>query len=190
MILYNSEKINIFTQKNIKKLSSVKIIKELAKVIEEYESTLNFGYLICPDCGCDKLISYGTYDRYVVANGISASITIKRVMCKHCGKTHAIIPSFLIPHFQHLASFINSIIILAIVKKNKNKELEARFDLTRQLIRHWKLRFEEFKTRLLTYKNLSLKELLQEPFSSDFLQSFYSRYNVVYFSKITNITFS
>lgn len=190
MILYNSEKSNIFTQKNIKKLQNVKLVEKLAKVIEDYENTLNFGYLTCPDCDSDELISYGTYERYVVANGVSMPITIKRVMCKHCGRTHAIIPSFLIPHFQHLASFINSIIILAIVKKNKNKELEARFELTRQLIKHWKLRFEEFRTRLLTYKNLTLKELLLEPFSSDFSRSFYERYNVLYFSKITNITFA
>ena len=121
MILYNSEKSNIFTQKNIKKLQNVKLVEILTKVIEEYEDTLNFGYLTCPNCECDELISYGTYERYIVANGVSMPITIKRVMCKHCGRTHAIIPSFLMPYFQHLASFINSIIILAIVKKNKNK---------------------------------------------------------------------
>lgn len=190
MILYNSKKINIFTQKNIKKISAVKLVGELTKAIEEYENTLNFGYLQCPDCHSDELISYGTYERNVVANNIFMSIAIKRVRCKCCQKTHAILPSFLMPYFQHLASFINSIIILAIIKKNKNKELENRFNLSRQLIKHWKLRFEDFRTRLLTYKNLSLKELLLEPFSSDFLPSFYKRYNVLYFSKVTNITFS
>ncbi len=59
----------IYTKKH-KKISAVKLVGELTKAIEEYENTLNFGYLQCLDCHSDELISYGTYERNVVVNNI------------------------------------------------------------------------------------------------------------------------
>lgn len=190
MILLNSKKINIFSSKDKINKNISECVKQLEFEINEYENTLNYGYLTCSDCHSDKLIGYGSYERNVVLAGFSFKINIKRVLCKECGRTHAIIPSFLKPYFQHESSFIDFIIILVFARMKKNKVIEFAFDLSRQLLRKWKLRFEEHRTRILTYKNLTLKELLCELFYDDFQISYYFKNKLVYFSKVTNITFS
>lgn len=190
MILLNSKKINIFSAKDKINKNICKCVKQLEAEIYEYENNLNYGYLSCSNCHSDKLIGYGNYERNVVIAGFSFKINIKRVLCKKCGKTHAIIPSFLKPYFQYESSFIDFIIVLVFARMKKNKVIMDMFELSRQLLRKWKLRFEEHQTRILTYKNLDLKELLCELFYDDFQINYYFKNNLVYFSKVTNITFS
>jgi len=56
----------------------------------------------CPNCKFEgKLYSHGSYERNVITEEDSFRITIFRVKCPICGKTHALIPDFLIPYFQH-----------------------------------------------------------------------------------------
>jgi len=56
----------------------------------------------CHNCNFDgKLYSHGSYKRNVITEDNSYRITINRVKCPVCGKTHALIPGFLIPYFQH-----------------------------------------------------------------------------------------
>lgn len=157
MTLLNSKKINIFEPKDKINKNICKCVKQLEEEISEYEESLNYGYLICPDCHSDKLISYGTYERNVVI--ASVTYKIKRVMYKGCGRTHAIIPSFLKPYFQYESSFIDFIIVLVF---GKNKIITETLEISRQLIRKWKKSFEEYKTRILTYKNIEFKKLIYE----------------------------
>ena len=190
MIILNDKKSNTFNEKckinfNIK--------KKLAKIEEEiikYEKQINVGYIKCPCCDNDNLISYGSYERNVVVSSNSYKIKIKRVKCNRCGKTHAIIPNFLKPYFQYESSFIDFVMVLLIARNKRNKEIEKKLKITRQLIRKWKKRFEMHKTRLLTYKNLEIKKLIYEVFNREFLKEYYEKNKVVYFSKITNISFS
>ena len=190
MILLNSKKINIFGPKDKINKNICKCVKQLEEEISEYEEALNYGYLICPDCNSDKLISYGTYERNVVIASVTYKIKIKRVMCKGCGITHAIIPSFLKPYFQYESSFIDFIIVLVFGRNKKNKIITETLEISRQLIRKWKKRFEEHKTRILTYKNIEFKKLIYEIFKDEFNNEYYRKNKLVYFSNVTNITFS
>ena len=55
----------------------------------------------CPTCSCPgALVKHGYYKRTVIINGIKQRVTILRVKCKSCGKTHALLPSFIIPYLQ------------------------------------------------------------------------------------------
>lgn len=47
-----------------------------------------------------EFIWYGTYIRHVKFNGQMLELRVKRVKCTHCGKTHAILPSILVPFSQ------------------------------------------------------------------------------------------
>jgi len=52
-------------------------------------------------CGCKGcLIYYGFYCRSVKHYGEKVSLRIQRVKCKECGRTHAILPSFIVPYSQ------------------------------------------------------------------------------------------
>ena len=56
----------------------------------------------CPSCNFEgKLYSHGSYERNVITEEDSYKITIFRVKCPICGKTHALIPDFIIPYFQY-----------------------------------------------------------------------------------------
>lgn len=56
----------------------------------------------CPNCKYEgKLYSHGSYKRNVITEENIFSINIYRVKCPICKNTHALIPDFLIPYFQH-----------------------------------------------------------------------------------------
>lgn len=52
-------------------------------------------------CGCSgSLIRYGSYRRHVKADGAKFPLIIRRVLCQSCGRSHALIPSSLVPYSQ------------------------------------------------------------------------------------------
>ncbi len=75
--------------------------------------------LICPICDSSDLIKHGKYFRDIIDdNGDAISINIFRLKCNCCNKTHAIIPSFIIPYFKLPLNVILDIILL--LKKRKS----------------------------------------------------------------------
>ena len=85
------------------------------ETLKEYESQLNFGYLICPkNCGATDFIRWSSYERYVIYfnNGHIETrlLTIKRVRCKACGATHAILPHGVIPYKQFVDEVISKVL--------------------------------------------------------------------------------
>jgi uncharacterized protein (DUF983 family) len=82
------------------------IIAYLGRNVKEYRrNCLKFleGLdLICPKCG-GKTSSHDSYDRHVhIGEGIEW-ISLFRVICGRCGKTHAIIPDFIRPYKHYSA---------------------------------------------------------------------------------------
>jgi hypothetical protein len=56
----------------------------------------------CSSCVFEgRLYSHGSYMRNLITEESTFPITIYRVKCPVCGKTHALIPDFIIPYFQH-----------------------------------------------------------------------------------------
>lgn len=70
--------------------------------IKEYEKNIKNINLFNIKCSCGKcnLVKYGYYTRYIKYNDKKEKITILRVKCKSCCKTHAILPSFIVPYIQ------------------------------------------------------------------------------------------
>ena len=68
-----------------------------------YDSFLNrlqFHRLKC-SCGHSGCLTvHGYYKRKVKAHGGSFMLTVCRVICSECGKTHAILPSSIVPYSQ------------------------------------------------------------------------------------------
>lgn len=54
-------------------------------------------------CSCDikgHFIKYGHYNRNIKIAGKSITLRIQRLLCKSCGKTHALLPKDLVPYSQ------------------------------------------------------------------------------------------
>ena len=57
-------------------------------------------------CGCQEFNIHGVYERNIIDNNEEYKIKIKRVKCKGCGKTHALLPVFILPYYQTKAEEI------------------------------------------------------------------------------------
>ena len=52
-------------------------------------------------CGClGSLIRYGSYHRHVKTDGAKVLLRVQRVLCSICGRSHALLPSALVPYSQ------------------------------------------------------------------------------------------
>jgi len=82
------------------------IIAYLGRNVKEYrENCLRFIEkldLMCPECG-GKASFHDSYERHIHIGEEIEWITLFRVICRKCGKTHAIIPDFIRPYKHYSA---------------------------------------------------------------------------------------
>lgn len=185
MILLKLPKVNrkIQTFKFRSELYNLNKINIVKREIKRYEEECNYGYIECPCCGSDKLISYGSYERNVVVYNTYTKIKIKRVMCKGCGKTHAIIPYFLIPYYQYEKTFIYRVCIEIINKEIGICNLSSKVKISRQVLYQWMKVFVIHVRYLLTTLSKSLKESLKYLINESLKDDLYERVNKMYFLK-------
>lgn len=73
---------------------------------------------ICPQCAArDRLIGHGSYPRKVCDSHQEFAIRVKRLLCKVCRRTVALLPSFCLPHRHYLAAVIQRILDLRFRKR-------------------------------------------------------------------------
>lgn len=67
----------------------------------------------CPMCRAKKRLKrHGFYKRNAIESGAKIyRIPICRLICSDCGKTISILPTFLLPYFQHTMDFIIRILL-------------------------------------------------------------------------------
>lgn len=121
----------------------------------------------CKNCGYgDNLHRHATYQRNVICEEITVRVTIQRVICPDCRKTHALIPSDLIPYFQHtLETIVNLLELINIKKQSYTTIIKSfrKFNLSFSL-GHISLYVKRFKT------NVSRIEYYFRVFSNIFLE--------------------
>ncbi len=69
--------------------------------INEYLNSivnLELSTIKCPNCLNSNLERHGYYSRCIIVNGDKIRIRILRIRC--CGKTHAVLPSFVVPYLH------------------------------------------------------------------------------------------
>lgn len=83
-------------------LYSSKINLNFSDILNRYESLNIYNNFRCPNCESYNNIKWGSYARtiyYINQSIIKCKvINIKRIKCKDCGKTHALLPSFIVPY--------------------------------------------------------------------------------------------
>lgn len=137
-------------------LNSQKYNTNFKKILENYKSLTNLPYMECPNCKFTNLIRWGSYTRNInyIHNNIVMyeTIVIKRVKCKCCNHTHALIPSFIVPYKTNALD-----IILACISYD-DITLSFSFDT----ITMFNSQFNYFLPYLKTlFFNISKKEIIE-----------------------------
>ena len=158
-----------------------KKLKNLSILIHKYEDELNYEYIECPHCHSDKLIRYGSYKRNIGIFGEYFLINIKRVKCKECSHTHALIPSFMLPYYQNEVSFILLNISSVKLENNKISFVSNKSNITRQLLRFWIKRFDDHLSRLKTTFSYDLNKIISHLFEGIKTREIYFKKNMIYF---------
>jgi len=161
-------------------------------LIEKYENTTNF-YIKCPKCGGKEFTWASSYTRTLkVPNSdedgkITLYIDIRRIKfscecTKDKGKvsTHALIPDFITPYKQHSKQFITE--MLNEKEKMSYKEVEEKYDISKELHRFWKRCFESIHKSYITIllELQGAKEMLEKILSDidDFNEKYYKRFKL------------
>lgn len=132
-------------------LYSKKINYNFTEILYKYESKKYNIDFHCPKCMSKNLIKWGSYDRILISckdnKSILKTIKIQRLRCKDCKRTHALLPSFIVPYKIFALDFIiNSI-------SNKNSFLLTNYDTCVK----WNKQFNTFLPFLKTMMKTSLK---------------------------------
>ena len=148
MIPVNSHHCNIFSDTNPKKSA------DWTELYERYSENLNVFALECNDCHWKGYcIRYGHYRRCYLLDPddlmAGTTIRIQRVMCKHCGHTHAVMPEEIVPYLQYSVVFIYLVLFQYYFTAETVESICMVLKITAPQIYRWKKRFEKQKDRYL-----------------------------------------
>lgn len=92
---------------------------------------------VCPSCKSPNLKPHGSYHRYVISYADNKRyeylISISRVRCASCLKTHSAIPVSIIPYKQYDLAFITAV-LFAYFSKKRVVAIMKKFSLAFQTI--------------------------------------------------------
>mgnify|MGYP006916112610 CR=1 FL=1 len=145
------------------------------KTYDEYVFRLQPHRMKCKCGRCGGLIFYGHYERKLKLLGLFLSIIIQRVRCSFCGKTHALIPSLIVPYSQIPREDQQEILKLNDEGKTADSVLNRNCQIDESNVRHIIRRYKRFwKERILSL-GLSLRDRLTETclsvYSLQFMQN-------------------
>ena len=143
--------ITIFTQK-----SNGASQKTTQESYDELIERIPFHQLRCTCGRCGDLIRHGYYTRKIKALLSSVILRILRVICKDCGKTHALVPDWLVPYssillkdqVQILQAHLSGESMEPIMAEQPVIDESAIGYIIRQFKRHWLPRLTAFQIPL------------------------------------------
>ena len=130
----------------------------------------------CPSCGApqSKYQRNGSYRRHFVCYGdgsvYSHTITIRSVRCSSCMRSHALLPSVIIPWSSYSLGFIISLLYARVTGKFPSiLSLCEHFDISESTYYHLRKRFTIDPKELLTALDtlMEVLDLMEALFSSD-----------------------
>ena len=107
-------------------------------------------------CGrCGGMVFYGHYERHLKLLGLFLSLIIQRVRCSFCGRTHAILPSLIVPYSQIPREDQQEILKLNEEGKSPDPVLDRNCQIDESHVRHIIRRFKQiWKERIKFLENI------------------------------------
>lgn len=147
---------------------------------DTYISTLQFHQLTC-SCGrCGSLNIHGYYTRKLKSYAIKVHLNICRVKCSSCGKTHALLPSSIVPYSQTplttqvdiISTYENNADFAPIMENASSIDESNIRSIIRSFKHHWKQKL--LSQTIPLEKNLSFIQKCFCSFSRQFMQIKYT----------------
>lgn len=153
---------------------SIKIKSLTQKKYNKFIENIDFSKLTC-SCGMSgQLIKHAYYNRHIKTTKGIIKLTILRVKCKCCNKTHAIFPQCIVPYSQVLLKDYLAIIkaynskssFQPIMASNEFIDESNVWYIIEQYLHHWKEIITSFKISL----DLSISKQCLNLFKRQFMQ--------------------
>ena len=126
------------------------------KIYDNLINTLQFHQLQCT-CGHSGCLTiHGYYTRSLKKDDSETTLFICRVKCSHCGKTHALLPSQLVPYSQVslqeqvaiISAYENSGDFEQIMDAPPSIDENLIASITKRYITHWMQKIRSFRVEL------------------------------------------
>lgn len=144
--------------------------------------------IVCPKCQCiGQFYQHGSYVRFLfviiqLVNFISKDrirLTVYRIKCKNCGKTHAILDRNIIPYRAYSLPFVLKVLKRFFIDNKKSEEVYTEFDISDYVFKMFLSYYSReqidlksyFKNGALTEKESFIKLIAMDV--SAFLKSFF-----------------
>jgi transposase-like protein len=98
---------------------------------------------LCPHCGSDFLVRHGFYKRYLILLHFSGILLIRRYLCKGCGRTISLLPSFAHPGRAYGVEPIVHALSMFYTAGKRVCEIAASHICSRQQLRWFRKRIEQ-----------------------------------------------
>ena len=98
--------------------------------------TLDLNILLCPDCQKQSLAPHGQYWRGLRLEDEKHRLPVLRLRCRHCQKTHAVLPDFVAPYRHHAMPVIEAA-VLAVVENGTSVEEVAGAGQDETTVKRW-----------------------------------------------------
>ena len=149
---------------NIMILINFDSVNTISKKISFYKNFINFNFK-CPNCFSHNFSFFGSYSRnFIIRENdtlVVYTIDIKRVICKGCHITHALIPNFIIPYKVYTKDII--VICLKESLESSLSKIQNIFNVSRQLILNWKKQFKNYLNFIYTfYSSQNVNDVLNK----------------------------
>ena len=144
--------------------------------------------MVCPSCGSrGNCVPHGSYKRVLIdveyGKVVYGSVEIKRVRCKSCGHTHALLPDYIVPYAAYSLLFILRVLCAYFLGRETVEQLCRRYEISPSMLYEWKALFREHKGLWLgalkdaeTAAADFIRQLLNLPsYSLDFSRPFYGK---------------
>ena len=158
--------------------------------------------LACPVCGSKgNCVPHGSYKRVLIdvehGKVSYGSVEIKRVRCKSCGHTHAILPDYIVPYATYSLLFILRVLAAHILGPETVEQLCRRYGISPSMLYEWEALFQTHKKLWLgvledqeTSSTEFIRRLLALPsYSNDFSRLFYQKITVSFLQRHKNAAF-
>ena len=132
------------------------------KTYQDLINSLQFHQMKCTCGHAGSLTIHGYYTRSLKSEDTAISLSICRVKCSQCGKTHALLPSCIVPYSQ--VSLEDQVSIISAYEQTQNvdpimiktpsidENLIA--SITRRYVNHWSQKIRSFHIPLVFSNDL------------------------------------